>query len=49
MRRRGTQVEPLAARYLPLSAMAHADGWILIPPESEGHPAGTTVALRPWP
>jgi molybdopterin molybdotransferase len=49
VRRRADAVEPLASGYLPLSAMAHADGWILIPPESEGHPAGTTVALRPWP
>ena len=49
VRRRADAVEPLASGYLPLSAIARADGWILIPPESEGHPAGATVALRPWP
>jgi molybdopterin biosynthesis enzyme len=49
VRRRADAVEPLASGYLPLAAMARADGWILISPESEGHPAGTTVALRPWP
>jgi molybdopterin biosynthesis enzyme len=49
VRRRADAVEPLASGYLPLSAITRADGWILIPPESEGHPAGATVALRPWP
>jgi molybdopterin biosynthesis enzyme len=49
MRRRADAVEPLANGYLPLSAIARAEGWVLIPPESEGFPAGATVALRPWP
>jgi len=43
------RAEPLAARYLPLSALARADGWILVPPESEGYPAGTTVTVNSWP
>jgi molybdopterin molybdotransferase len=42
-------VEPLASAYFPLQSLARAAGWILIPPESEGFPAGTTVALRPFP
>jgi molybdopterin molybdotransferase len=43
------QVEPLASRYLPLSSLTRADGWILVPAESEGYAAGTTVIVRPWP
>lgn len=43
------QAEPLAARYLPLSSLARSDGWILVPPDSEGYSAGTSVAVRPWP
>lgn len=45
----GGEAEPLAARYLPLSVLARADGWILVPPESEGYSAGSSVAVRPWP
>jgi molybdopterin molybdotransferase len=40
---------PLAAKYLPLTAFAHADGWILIPAASEGYPAGATVMVRALP
>lgn len=43
------QVEPLATRYLPLSALTRSDGWILVPAESEGHAAGAQVQVRPWP
>jgi molybdopterin biosynthesis enzyme len=49
VRRQGEAVEPLATGYLPLGSLAQADGWILIAPESEGYPAGTTVAVRPLP
>jgi molybdopterin biosynthesis enzyme len=49
VRRRDDGVEPLATGYLPLTALAHADGWIVIPPDSEGYPAGTQVAVRRWP
>jgi len=42
-------VEPLATRYLPLSSLTRADGWILVPAESEGYPAGAAVNVRPWP
>ncbi len=48
--RRGVgQAEPLASKYLPLSALARSDGWILVPAESEGYSAGTPVQIRPWP
>jgi molybdopterin molybdotransferase len=40
---------PLAAKYLPLTAFAHADGWILVPAASEGYPAGATVMVRTLP
>ena len=49
VRRVGDGVEPLAAKYLPLSALARADGWILVPAESEGYPAGAGVSVRAWP
>jgi len=49
VRRVGDTVEPLAAKYLPLSALARADGWMLVPAESEGYPEGATVAMKAWP
>jgi len=49
VRRAGDQVEPLAAKYLPLSALARADGWILVPPDSEGYSPGARVSVRPLP
>jgi molybdopterin molybdotransferase len=45
----GDAVEPLASGYLSLTALANADGWILLPPDSEGYPAGHRVAVRPLP
>jgi molybdopterin biosynthesis enzyme len=45
----GGEAEPLGARYLALSVLARADGWILVPPDSEGYSAGSPVAVRPWP
>ena len=33
----------------PLSALAQADGWILIAPDSEGYPEQSDVVVRPWP
>lgn len=41
--------EPLASGYLPLSALVRSDGWIVVPPESEGFAAGTPVAVKQWP
>lgn len=49
LRRFGGQVEPLASKYLSLTALARSDGWILVPADSEGYPAGSVVQLRPWP
>jgi len=44
-----SQAEPLAHRYWPLSAIARADGYIVISPESEGASAGSAVQVWPWP
>jgi molybdopterin biosynthesis enzyme len=49
VRRRAGKVEPVASGYLPMQALARAEGWILVPADSEGHPAGTRVVVRPWP
>jgi molybdopterin molybdotransferase len=49
VRRTGEQVEPMASGYLSLATLANADGWILVPPGSEGYPAGTHVTVRPLP
>jgi molybdopterin biosynthesis enzyme len=49
VRRVGAKAEPLAVRYLPLSALTHSDGWILVPADSEGYAEGTAVTIRPWP
>ncbi len=49
VRRVGDKVEPLATKYLPLSALARSDGSILVPADSEGYSAGAPVQVRPWP
>ena len=49
VRRSGDSVEPLATKYLSLSSLAGSDGWILVPADSEGYPAGSQVLVRPWP
>jgi molybdopterin biosynthesis enzyme len=49
VRLRDGQAEPLGSGYLPLQTIAQADGWILVAADSEGHPAGTPVMVRPWP
>lgn len=41
--------EPAASGYLSLTALAHSDGWIVVPAESEGFAAGMPVAVTPWP
>jgi molybdopterin molybdotransferase len=40
---------PIASGYLPIAALAQANGWLLIAPESEGFQAGSEVMIRPWP
>jgi molybdopterin molybdotransferase len=49
VRRRAAQVEPLSGPDWTAQTIARADGWILVPAESEGFPAGTKVQMRPWP
>lgn len=49
MRRSGDTLEPLASKYLPFSSLTRADGWILVPADSEGYSAGAQVSLSPWP
>jgi molybdopterin molybdotransferase len=43
------QAEPIASGYWPLASLAGTDGWILVPANSEGFPAGSEVVIRPWP
>jgi molybdopterin biosynthesis enzyme len=53
VRRRAAQVEPIQVEPLAngwtAQSIARTDGWILVPAESEGLPAGVKVAMRPWP
>jgi molybdopterin biosynthesis enzyme len=49
VRRRLGRVEPVASGYLSLQSLIKAEGWILIPANSEGHQQGTRVIVRPWP
>jgi molybdopterin molybdotransferase len=42
------KAEPLAGTYLPLSLLANANAWILVPPASEGYQANTPVTLQSW-
>jgi molybdopterin biosynthesis enzyme len=49
VRREGDGIAPLASGHLPLSVLAHADGWLMVPAESEGFPAGRRVEIRPLP
>jgi molybdopterin molybdotransferase len=42
-------VEPVAAGFFPLRAMARADGYVLVAAESEGVPAGAVVEVRSLP
>jgi molybdopterin biosynthesis enzyme len=49
VRLRDGAAEPLASGHWPLAAIAQADGWILVPPDSEGYPAGAEVVVRQWP
>jgi molybdopterin biosynthesis enzyme len=49
VRRAGEGIEPLGSGSIPSSALARADGWVLVPPESEGFAAGSTVEMRLFP
>lgn len=39
---------PLATRFWPLPALTGADGFVLVPAESEGFPPGATVTVTDW-
>jgi molybdopterin biosynthesis enzyme len=42
-------VEPLASGHWPLQALTRADGYVLVPPESEGYAAGGVAEMRAFP
>jgi molybdopterin biosynthesis enzyme len=46
VRRTKDGVEPLASPPFGLAALAAADGWVLVPPASEGFAPGASVELR---
>jgi molybdopterin biosynthesis enzyme len=41
--------EPLASGHWPMQALTRADGWVLVPPESEGFAAGAALEMRAFP
>jgi molybdopterin molybdotransferase len=45
----GGMAEPLGSGYLSLTALARSDGWIMVPADSEGFAAGSSVAVNRWP
>ena len=47
--RNGNEITPLASSYLGARALANADGYIVIPADSEGFAAGASVPLRALP
>ncbi|HEX5778109.1 MAG TPA: molybdopterin-binding protein [Xanthobacteraceae bacterium] len=49
VRRAGSGIEPLGSGILSLQSFAQADGWVLVPPESEGMAAGAIVEMRAFP
>jgi molybdopterin biosynthesis enzyme len=49
VRIRDGAAEPIGSGYVPLAALTEADGWILVPADSEGYPPGTEVVIRPFP
>ncbi len=49
VRRRAAQVEPITGDAWSPQSLARADGWILVPAESDGIPVGSRVQMRLWP
>jgi molybdopterin biosynthesis enzyme len=49
VRRVGDAAEPLAGKYLSLSTLSRADGWVLVPADSEGYAERSAVPVRAWP
>jgi molybdopterin biosynthesis enzyme len=42
------RASPIASNHWPLQAIVQTDGWFLVPPESEGFPAGAEIMIKPW-
>lgn len=49
VRRASDGIAPLASGFWPMQALARADGWVLVPAESEGFPAGAQLEMRAFP
>ena len=49
VRRIENGVAPLASGHWPLQALTRADGWVFVPPQSEGFAAGTQLEMQPFP
>ncbi|WP_222183232.1 hypothetical protein [Geminicoccus harenae] len=49
LRRHEAGLEPLATASLSLPAIASADAWLALPPESEGMASGTIIEVQPFP
>jgi molybdopterin biosynthesis enzyme len=49
LKRQGDNAEPLTSGAWPMQALAQADFFLVVPPESEGFPAGATVHASPLP
>jgi molybdopterin molybdotransferase len=49
VRRNPEGIEPLASGHWPMQALTRADGWVLVPAESEGFAAGAQLAMRAFP
>jgi molybdopterin molybdotransferase len=49
VRHREGGVEPVATSVFPLHALARADGYVLVPADSEGYRAGAVVEMRALP
>jgi molybdopterin biosynthesis enzyme len=42
-------VASVASSYLSAHSLARSGGYVIVPPDSEGFPAGTRVEMRPLP
>ncbi len=49
LKRSGGDADPLASGTWPMQALAQADSYYVVPPESEGFPAGAVVNASPLP
>lgn len=49
LRRDRDGMMPLATGHLPLAALAAADAYLLVPPDSEGYPAGARIDTKALP